>query len=239
MKDLELELKLWYQSPLGTSLSSTEKKYFDKVLANISGDYALKFNLLNNELLNKCKALHRVYVIQNLSPNDSTLTKGKIIQCNFNELPFSCESIDLAIIPHILEFHQNPHLILEEIYHILAPNGKVIITGFNPSSLWNVVKYLKYKSANILPWSGRFIGQRRLKNWLTNLGFSIDSYCTFYFRPPINNSKILKGLFFMEKPSKIFLPQLGACYGLVAVKTVAALPPLQPEPVTKHIPVGV
>jgi ubiquinone/menaquinone biosynthesis C-methylase UbiE len=56
--------------------------------------------------------------------------------CDLRELPFAANSIDLAVMPHVLESHDNPHQILREVERILIPDGQLVITGFNPLSLW-------------------------------------------------------------------------------------------------------
>jgi hypothetical protein len=41
-----------------------------------------------------------------------------------------------------LEFHDDPHQILREVERVLIPEGEVIITGFNPLSLWGLRRRL-------------------------------------------------------------------------------------------------
>ena len=53
-------------------------------------------------------------------------------------LPIETNSIDLVLLPHILEFSSNPHQILREVQRVLMPEGHVIVCGFNPRSLWGV-----------------------------------------------------------------------------------------------------
>ena len=40
--------------------------------------------------------------------------------------------------PHILEFADEPHQVLREVERVLVPEGHLVITGFNPASLWGL-----------------------------------------------------------------------------------------------------
>ena len=59
----------------------------------------------------------------------------------YEELPFATHSIDLVVMPHILEFAEDPHQVLREVERVLVPEGHVVITGFNPASLWGLRQY--------------------------------------------------------------------------------------------------
>ena len=49
------------------------------------------------------------------------------------------------------------------------PEGNLIISGFNPFSLWGLHRVLGRKQGH--PWCGQFIALMRLKDWLALLGF--------------------------------------------------------------------
>ena len=57
---------------------------------------------------------------------------------DYCDLPFASQSIDLVVLPHVLEFSKEPHQILREVERVLIPEGQVIICGFNPVSMWGV-----------------------------------------------------------------------------------------------------
>jgi SAM-dependent methyltransferase len=63
--------------------------------------------------------------------------------CDLRQLPFAAHSIDLVVMAHVLEFHDDPHQILREVERVLIPEGEVlIITGFNPISIWGLRRAL-------------------------------------------------------------------------------------------------
>ena len=57
-----------------------------------------------------------------------------------HELPIATQSIDLVVLPHVLEFADEPHQILREVDRVLMPEGRLVIVGFNPWSLWGAAQ---------------------------------------------------------------------------------------------------
>ena len=53
------------------------------------------------------------------------------MHCDPRQLPFAANSIDLVVMPHVLEFYDDPHQILREVERILIPEGQIVLTGFN------------------------------------------------------------------------------------------------------------
>ncbi|MGT2427968.1 class I SAM-dependent methyltransferase [Cupriavidus basilensis] len=89
-------------------------------------------------------------------------------------MPFETQSIDLITLPHILEFSEDPHEVLREVSRVLMPEGRVVVTCFNPMSLWGARQGLKRLGADpFLPNDSQSIGFVRIKDWLKLLGFDI------------------------------------------------------------------
>ncbi len=51
-------------------------------------------------------------------------------------LPFPENSLDLIVLPHALEFTSDPHQLLREVYRAMRAEGQIVISGFNPFSLF-------------------------------------------------------------------------------------------------------
>ncbi|WP_223717365.1 class I SAM-dependent methyltransferase, partial [Escherichia fergusonii] len=60
------------------------------------------------------------------------------LRCDFHALPFPANSLDLVVLPHALELASDPHETLREVERVLVPEGRVVILGFNPASLWGL-----------------------------------------------------------------------------------------------------
>src|SRR5207253_2283625 len=104
------------------------------------------------------------------------------IESEYYDLPIIPSSIDIVILPHLLEFIDNPHRLLSEACRIIKPEGFIMILGFNPISLWGLKKWW-VKSKNI-PWNSTFLHPNIIKQWLKLADFELIKQDTLLFRPP-------------------------------------------------------
>jgi len=100
-----------------------------------------------------------------------------------NCLGIASDSIDVVLLPHILETHDDPHGILRELDRVLRSDGHVVILGFNPVSLWGLRHLLSRR--RFPPGCSRLISEHRLRDWLRLLNFSINHSSFHYFPAPI------------------------------------------------------
>lgn len=149
-------------------------------------------------------------------------------------LPFADQSLDLILLPHTLELSPDPHATLREVERVLVPEGKIIISGLNPMSLWgfhqkrvNAYRRLGFNS-EFLPRSGEFIGYWRLRDWLKLLSFEVEGGRFGCYRPAFTTSTWLNRFAWMDNAGDRWWPILGSVYFLVAVKRVRAMRLLSP-----------
>ena len=62
----------------------------------------------------------------------------KAIRTNTEELPIAMDSIDVLLLPHVLEYSKDTHKLLREIERVLICEGHAVIIGINPLSLWGL-----------------------------------------------------------------------------------------------------
>jgi len=149
-------------------------------------------------------------------------------------LPFPEASLDLLVLPHTLELSLDPHATLREVARVLVPEGRVVISGLNPTSLWG----LRQRRARLyrhlgrgslyLPDVGEFIGYRRLRDWLRLLSFEVESAQFGCYRPAVRTTRWLERLSWMDRLGERWWPIFGAAYFLVAVKRVQGLRLMEP-----------
>jgi len=76
----------------------------------------------------------------------------------------------------------------------------VVITGFNPVSLWGVRQYLTRLGASpYLPREGRFLARPRIKDWLKLLSFDVERGRFGCYVPSVLQEHWLARWQFMEK----------------------------------------
>ena len=149
-------------------------------------------------------------------------------------LPFPDNSLDLVVLPHTLELSIDPHAALREVERVLVPEGRVVISGLNPVSLWGLRQararlYRRMGRGTLyLPDVGEFIGYRRLRDWLRLLSFEVESAQFGCYRPAVRSSQWLERFSFMDPAGEKWWPIFGAAYFMVAVKRVHGTRLLEP-----------
>jgi SAM-dependent methyltransferase len=200
----------WFDSSLGSYLLSRELVYFDRAVADVFGFYAVQIGLPSIAFMRNSRIPQRVCC------GDEPEAQ---IRADAMFLPFESQSVDLVVLPHVLEFSNNPHQVLREVERILRPEGRMILSGFNPRSLWGIVRALK-AGDGLFPWNGNFLNLPRVKDWLELLGleFAAGSMCCY--RPPINRDTWLRRFRFMEPAGDRWWAMGGGVYFIQAIKRV-------------------
>lgn len=211
-------LDLWLDSPLGRYVLEWEQKRLDEAVADVFGFNALQLGLPQCDFLRA----NRIALRQKAGGFGAV-----DICCDLTALPFATQSVDLVILPHVLEFHADPHQLLREIERILIPEGQLIILGFNPLSLWGLQKRLRRRAT--FPWNGEYLSLLRLKDWLKLLGFEIDRGAFGCYAPPCRQQKWLDRLHFMEAAGDRWWGFAGGIYLLRAVKRVRGMRLIEPK----------
>jgi ubiquinone/menaquinone biosynthesis C-methylase UbiE len=88
------------------------------------------------------------------------------------------DSVDAVLLPHTLELTTAPHAVLREVHRVLRPNGKLIVLGFNPFSLWGLRH--RFSPRGFPPEIRRQISRHRLSDWLQLLNLRVDGISGCY-----------------------------------------------------------
>ena len=148
---------------------------------------------------------------------------------DFEALPFPPASLDLVVLPHTLEF-SDAHATLREVERVLVPEGKVVICGLNPTSLWalrlarqrlwRLLGLGRFMGQDYLPLEESFLGVWRLRDWLRLLGFEVEVVRYGCHGPAVSSTRWLRRFAWMDRLGQQWWPVLGAAYMVVAVKKV-------------------
>ena len=206
----------WFKSPLGQYLLSLEYEYINPIVMDTFGFYAIQMGNFDIDFLDHSRI-----------PNKFSLNSNHADLMASNEaLPFDEASVDLIIAPHILEQMAEPYELLKEIHRVLMPEGRLIISGFNPMSLWGIKRLLSFDID--YPWNTKFIPLSKIKEWLPIIGLEMVEGKMGCYVPPIQQSSWLKKLHSMEKLGDRWWPMLGGFYFLVIQKRVHGMTPIRP-----------
>ncbi|NML60764.1 class I SAM-dependent methyltransferase [Massilia sp. RP-1-19] len=218
----------WLKSPAGIYVREWEQACLDELTANIFGYNAVQVGmpqidaLAANRMPNKWQAATRMSNLDELAL--AAGNKQIAVALDFAELPFASQSLDLVVMPHVLEFAAEPHQVLREVERVLIPEGQVIICGFNPASLWGVRQGVRRITRSpYLPVAGEFISMPRMKDWLKLLNLGVTRSHFGCYAPPCRSTHWLNRFAFMENAGKRWWPYLGAVYMVHAVKRVKGM----------------
>ena len=215
-------LRRWYMTPLGQTLEAAEVAAVRDALGTLFG-----FHLLLAAPPWQTSPLDASRVSQRLimSParHDSSALLGTPAA-----LPIVGDSLDAIVLPHTLEFVEQPHEVLREVERCLIPEGHVLILGFNPYGLWGLWRLLHGRRRR-LPWPGRFISQTRVRDWLALLGFDTLSCRPVLFRPPLQGLASSQRLQLLDRLAERGWPIPAAGYQLLARKRVVGMTPIRPR----------
>jgi SAM-dependent methyltransferase len=221
-----IELAAWLQTPPGRYLLEWELAQMDAAVVDLFGFHALQLGLPDLPGLRSNRMPHRWVALQHPEQAQAGALAGPAValQCEFDSLPFESGSLDLVVLPHTLELAQDPHQTLREVERVLRPEGRLVILGLNPASLWglrqNLGSIMPGGPRPYLPQDGDFIGYWRLRDWLRLLSFEVEAAQFGCYCPPLRSSAWLKRWDWVEPVGARWWPVLGAVYFIKAVKRV-------------------
>lgn len=233
-----IALSKWLETPPGRYVLAWEQVGFDSLVADIFGFNAVQIGVLEMPAL-RSNRMPFVFAagepqVEVVAPAAAppTVEEGAAaparvrahVHIRLEELPFASQSIDLLVLPHALEFADDPHRVLREVERVLIPEGQVVISGFNPVSLWGARQVIgRTFNAPFLPREGQFLVLPRLKDWLKLLGFEVNRGHFGCYRPPFKAEAWQNRLGFMESAGSRWWPFCGAVYMIHAIKRVQGM----------------
>ena len=223
-----IALGSWLDTEAGAYVRAWEEHCLAQLTADIFGFNALQIGLPHINALEASRMPNKWLA-------DTRAGAGVSVVHDVTDMPFASHSIDLIVLPHVLEFFSEPHLVLREVERVLIPEGRLIICGFNPASLWGVRQIIgRLTDAPFLPLDGEFISVPRLKDWLKLLNLEVSEGHFGCYAPPCRTDAWLQRCNIMERAGARWWPYLGAVYLVQAIKRVKSMRLIGP---VRHRPV--
>jgi SAM-dependent methyltransferase len=215
------ELQAWFSSELGQSLAAEEAEQLETALPTLFGYYLLQIGRGADPTSYLDVSMIKQKIVVGCDNYD--ISGNVRLRSKPEALAIASDSVDVVILSHVLEFHPDPHQVLREMDRVLVPEGRIIIIGFNPWSLWGARHWFSRWKGENPPWCARFISPFRVKDWLKLLGFDVDVANTFFHKLPIEKRWVMRNSGFLSVIGAKLWPAFGGAYILVAKKRVATL----------------
>jgi SAM-dependent methyltransferase len=208
-------LQYWYRSPAGRQCGAAEAAVLNTTLAPLYGYTIMTLGIpAVVDYLQASPIAHRIH----LDINEPQHSVRLDVLAEPGYLPIAGDCIDVVVLPHNIEFQTQPLQVLHEIDRVLIPEGHVVIIGFNPLSLWYLLRSLnirwnKLRFPSLMDWQGHLISAFQLRSWLIELGFEIRSVQYYTFPTTMGKRYLLRG----------------SGYMLLAKKKVSTITPIKPR----------
>jgi SAM-dependent methyltransferase len=207
-----IEMCPWYQGITGSMVMDLESARLRRLLPRLYGEYALQLGGPSGLSMLDSSPIKHAY---HIDPSHA----------DFTQLPFAPNSIDLVLLPHVLEFLDSPRQLLSQCYQMLAPHGHLVIFGFSPWSLWGLWRWFSKRQG--LPWSGKFWPLSKVTYWLDEIGYTTLKTNHLCFHWPTKSPFWAKYQFVFEVVGQFCWSDLGSVYMLVVQKQMHTMTPIR------------
>jgi len=242
-----IALEGWLQTPAGVYLRAWEQTCLDNLTADIFGYNAVQIGMPQIDALSASRMPYKWLADRKVRPpvprmppaapsqqmgpahgaaaiEPAPPPRPVALTLDYTELPFASQSMDLVVLPHVLEFSADPHQVLREVERVLIPEGQVIICGFNPASLWGARHVMRrVGGASFLPRTEELITMPRMKDWLKLLNMSASQSHFGCYAPACRTEKWLNRYAFMDNAGPRWWPFFGGVYIVQAIKRVKGM----------------
>lgn len=213
----------WWASPLGGALIAAESQLLGEALEDVFGWELLQIGAWGGgrELLSGARTRHQAIVAP------PGLSSSADIRARPTQLPIISDSIDAVLLPHILEFATDPYAIVREADRVLVGEGRLLVLGFRPWSLWGV--RARWSRSGFPPGMRRVLSERRIREWLVLLGYEVVSAQHYLFRGPWSGGLAAGQDTVRMLRRGLTYPLPANAYVLKARKRVYTLTPIRPR----------
>lgn len=230
-------LSTWFESPLGRAFLVKEKKRLKCMVEHTFAMNVLRCgeplgSSYEEAMVASDSVCHWIDIYEVPSMGVSSQGFTSYLYASLQDIPVGNEMVDVVIAQHCLEFSATPHDLLREFSRVLSAEGTLIITAFNPFSLWGLRKLFGF-GQQAAPWCGHFISAHRIKDWLLLLGFDEITATSYGYWPPLNHASIVQAFSCLDRLENLNWLMMGGGMMITAKKRVyrsVAMPALSEAP---------
>jgi ubiquinone/menaquinone biosynthesis C-methylase UbiE len=180
----------WYETPLGATVDRLEKALIARLAQPRAGDRALDVGTGTGHFAGWLADMGLRVIGYDHSEVMLQIARAdaRIIwqQGDAQELPFEDGAFDLVLCVTALEFMSRPQRALEEMYRVLAPNGRLVVGVLNEESLFGQVYRAQAREENTPFRHAQFYTATSFQSLLKPLG-SVRWGSSVFFGPSLKH----------------------------------------------------
>src|SRR5690606_37876295 len=112
-----------------------EQRRLDAIVEDVFGFVAVQVGFHEYNALRKNRIPFRAYFGPVRPEAEQIAQWHGVGVADAAALPLASQSVELLVLPHVLEYAHDAHAVLREAERVLLPEGRLVIVGFNPRSL--------------------------------------------------------------------------------------------------------
>lgn len=153
---------------------------------------------------------------------------ARVVLTEDHILPFADQSIEQIVMIHAVESADYLRELMDEVWRVLKPNGRVMIAVPNRSGIWA-------KSDNTPFGYGRPFSMKQMRTLLYDAQFVIENDMRALYFLPSHNRVLLWLAPILEKIGAIMVPRLGGVTLVEASKRLYNVTPIRVTPVPSRL----
>ncbi|HQS03523.1 MAG: hypothetical protein B7Y07_09130 [Halothiobacillus sp. 24-54-40] len=230
----------WYESPMGAVIGQVLAGGIGRRVDDAFGYHAVLLGANSPALSQALAARLRIRRITQIASRAGDLTPvppltGDLsapisvmgLVADYAQLPIDSAAADLVIAMHVLENRREPHELLRELDRTVHPEGRLLIVGVNPASLWHGQRWLGARCHAPLS-LGHHHAAWRVADWLRVLGYELRSVDHLGGVCPLCRPKLFYKMQAMREFGQSWLWFLHGFYVIDAVRRVSTPTAIRP-----------
>lgn len=183
-----IDLSAFYKSPLGLIAHRYTERAVDRLMPNVQGQRLLGLGYATPYLEKYREEADSVTVFMPASQGVINWPSGAYSSSALIDpltMPLADGSIDRVLLIHALETVQSPSELLQEIWRILTPGGRLVMVTPNRRGLWARMDTTPFGH-------GQPFSRTQLKALMREALFSPENWAEILYVPPLDNRILLQ-----------------------------------------------
>lgn len=211
----------WLSTSLGQRCLFEERRLVRRILETVFGEQLLQVGVWGEpEVFIRYARTQRSMLL------DFYPQAGVTVVSSVSSLAVASDSVDVAVLPHTLEWTSSPHTLLREVTRVLRPDGYLIILCFSPTGFWGL-RHLFTSKCGYPPGRRRLILENHLRDWLELLGLEVCERVRYCHALPLERMTQLT-VFANQAWTARWLPFFSGGYCFLAQKRVYPVTMIRP-----------